>query len=201
LLAQTINVAVELQLIKPQELARVIVNSTVQHKAIAHPTDSRLLATARIKLVDDATDAGIDLKQTFAKEGKELGCKAGRYAYARQFKRMRPAIKRQRTIVARLQREIGWKACAISEAVRQAQAHRLDKAARIAVQSGRRNAAVGQPKLYTWHAPGLNCISKGKAKQPYEFGVKVGVAITLLACTHSVNHPSVAGFNRPLKKS
>ncbi|TCS98715.1 DDE family transposase [Tepidimonas ignava] len=47
LLAQTINVAVELKLIKPQELTRVIVDSTVQPKAIAHPTDSRLLETAR----------------------------------------------------------------------------------------------------------------------------------------------------------
>ena len=78
LLAQTINVAVELKLIQPQELTRVIVDSTVQHKAIAHPTDSRLLETARVKLVDAAKDAGIHLKQTFAKEGKELGRKAGR---------------------------------------------------------------------------------------------------------------------------
>ncbi len=46
LLAQTIDVAVELKLIKPQELSRVIVDSTVQHKAIAHPTDSRLLEIA-----------------------------------------------------------------------------------------------------------------------------------------------------------
>jgi IS5 family transposase len=113
LLAQTINVAVELKLIKPQELARVIVDSTVQHKAIAHPTDSRLLETARVKLVAAAKDAGIDLKQTFAKEGQQLNRKAGRYAHARQFKRMRRAIKRQRTIVGRLQREMERKASAI----------------------------------------------------------------------------------------
>jgi IS5 family transposase len=54
LLAQTINVAVDLKLIKPQELSRVIVDSTVQHKAIAHPTDSRLLQTARVTLVEAA---------------------------------------------------------------------------------------------------------------------------------------------------
>lgn len=88
LLAQTINVAVKLKLIKPQELSRVIVDSTVQHKAIAHPTDSRLLETARVKLVEAAKDAGIDLKQTFAKEGHHLSRKAGRYAHARQFNRM-----------------------------------------------------------------------------------------------------------------
>ncbi len=179
LLAQTINVAVELKLIKPQELSRVIVDSTVQHKAIAHPTDSRLLETARIKLVEAAKDAGIHLKQTFAKEGKELGRKAGRYAHARQFKRMRRAIERQRTIVGRLHREIDRKASAIGQAVREALGETLNKARRIVGQSGQRKAADGQPKLYAWHAPEVDCISKGKAKTPYEFGVKVGIASTL----------------------
>ncbi len=179
LLAQTINVAVALKLIKPQELSRVIVDSTVQHKAIAHPTDSRLLETARAKLVEAAKDAGIDLKQTFAKEGKDLSRKAGRYAHARQFKRMRRAIKRQRTIVGRLQREVDRKASALGTAVRQALGETLNKARRIVAQSGQRKAVDGQPKLYAWHAPEVDCISKGKARTPYEFGVKVGIASTL----------------------
>jgi IS5 family transposase len=179
LLAQTINVAVELKLIKPQELARVIVDSTVQHKAIAHPTDSLLLETARTKLVEAAKDAGIGLKQTFAKEGPYLSRKAARYAHARQFKRMKRAIKRQRTIVGRLQREIDRKASAIGAAVRQALGQTLDKAARIVAQSGQRKAVNGQRKLYAWHAPEVECISKGKARTPYEFGVKVGIASTL----------------------
>lgn len=179
LLAQTINVAVALKLIESRELSRVIVDSTVQHKAIAHPTDSRLLETARVKLVEAAKDAGIDLKQTFAKEGKALSHKAGRYAHARQFKRMRRSIKRQRTIVGRLQREIDRKASAIAAAVRQALDKTLHKAARIVAQSGQRKAPKGQPKLYAWHAPEVDCISKGKARTPYEFGVKVGIASTL----------------------
>ena len=179
LLAQTINVAVDLKLIKPQELSRVIVDSTVQHKAIAHPTDSRLLETARLKLVQAAKDAGVDLKQTFAKEGKELSRKAGRYAHARQFKRMKRAIKRQRTIVGKLQREVDRKASAIGAAVRQALAQTLSKAQRIVAQSAQRKAVDGQRKLYAWHAPEVDCISKGKARTPYEFGVKVGIASTL----------------------
>ncbi len=167
LLAQTINVAVDLKLIKPQELTRVIVDSTVQHKAIAHPTDSRLLETARAKLVEAAKDAGIDLKQTFAKEGQHLSHKAGRYAHARQFKRMRSAIKRQRTIVGRLQREIDRKASAIGAAVRQALGETLNKAHRIVAQSGQRKAADGQPKLYAWHAPEVDCISKVRREVAY----------------------------------
>ena len=102
LLAQTINVAVELNLIKPQELLRLIVDSTVQHKVIARPAGSQLLEKARANLIGAAKDAGINLKHTFATDGKELGRKAGRYDHTRQFKRMRCAIKRQRTIVGRL---------------------------------------------------------------------------------------------------
>jgi transposase, IS5 family len=97
LLAQTVNAAVEMGLIAKSELSRVIVDSTVQQKAIAHPTDSRLLEVARDKLVQAAKDAGIALKQTFVKEGTQLSRKAGRYAHAKQFRRMRKAIGRQRT--------------------------------------------------------------------------------------------------------
>lgn len=106
LLAQTVNLAVSAKLIPATALATVVVDSTVQEKAVAHPTDSRLLETARAKLVDAAKDAGIELKQTFAKEGQHLSFKAGRYAHARQFKRMRAMIKRQRTVVGRLVREV-----------------------------------------------------------------------------------------------
>ena len=63
---------------------------------------------------------GIHLKQTFAKEGQRLSHKAGRYAHARQFNRMKRAIKRQRTIVGRLHREIECKASVIGAAVKQA---------------------------------------------------------------------------------
>jgi hypothetical protein len=34
-------------------------------------------------------------------------------------------------------------------------------------------------KLYSWQAPEGECISKGKSRHPYDFGVKVGLAITL----------------------
>ena len=179
LLAQTSNVAVDLKLIKTEELSRVIVDSTVQHKAIAHPTDSHLLETARLKLVQAAKAVSIALKQTHAKEGPQLSRKAGRYAHARQFKRMKSAIKRQRTIVGRLQREIERKGNALGAAVREALGDVLSKAKRIVAQSAQRKALEGQRKLYSLHAAEVECISKGKARTPHEFGVKVGIASTL----------------------
>ncbi len=179
LLAQTINLAVSLKLIPVAALSSVVVDSTVQEKAVAYPTDSKLLETARSKLVQAAQDAGIDLKQTFAKEGRLLRFKAGRYAHARQFKRMRRVIKRQGTVLGRVAREIERKATALSAAVRQALGGALHKAWRIADQARSRKNTSGSPKLYAWHAPEVECIAKGKSRTPYEFGVKVGIATTL----------------------
>jgi IS5 family transposase len=179
LLARTMEVAVTLKLIARKELARVIVDSTVQEKAVAHPTDSNLLETARAKVVEAAKANGIDLKQTYAKEGQHLSFKAGRYAHARQFRRMRKAIKRQRTIVGRLQREVGRKMSTLSQAVQEALSVTLDKAKRLVVQTSSRKAVGNRAKLYSWHAPEVECISKGKSRKPYEFGVKVGLAMTL----------------------
>src|SRR5450631_4208280 len=68
LLKATINTAVAIEAVKPKDLERVIVDTTVQEKAIAHPVDSRLLEIARHKVVSGAKRAGIALKQTFAKE-------------------------------------------------------------------------------------------------------------------------------------
>ena len=62
---------------------------------------------------------------------------------------------------------------------RQALGGALDKAKRIAEQSKSRKNTTGRAKLYAWHAPEVECIAKGKSRTPYEFGVKVGIAMTL----------------------
>ena len=68
--------------------------------------DSRLLEIARHKIVVHAKRCGIALRQSFAKEGKALKRKAGGYAHAKQFKRLQRTVKRQRTIVGKLIREV-----------------------------------------------------------------------------------------------
>jgi IS5 family transposase len=57
LLAQTVNLAVSLKLLPAAALATVVVDATVPETAVAHPTDSKLLETARAKLVAAAQDA------------------------------------------------------------------------------------------------------------------------------------------------
>jgi IS5 family transposase len=165
-----------MKLVSDKQMETVVVDTTVQEKAIAHPTDSRLLEVARQKLVDMAKDLNLSLKQTFAKEGKQLSHKAGRYAHARQFNRMRKAIKRQGTIVNKLIAAIERQIAQCAQDIQQFVQDNLDKARRIIEQSQDRKHPN---KLYSWHAEEAECISKGKARKPYEFGVKVGVISTL----------------------
>jgi transposase, IS5 family len=188
LLKATIECAVQIKAVRPADLERVIVDSTVQSKAIAHPVDSRLLEIARHKVVSAAKRAGISLKQTHAQEGKTLRRKAGGYAHAKQFKRLRKTVKRQRTILGVVMREVQRKLDAVQAAVAAGStpAHEpsrpkalsdlmmwLERAERIRTQQ--RNT---KNKLYALHAPEVECISKGKARNPYEFGVKVSLAVT-----------------------
>jgi IS5 family transposase len=188
LLKSTIETAVEVKAVKPVELERVIVDTTVQEKAIAHPVDSRLLEIARHKVTSAAKRAGIVLKQTFVKEGKELRRKAGGYAHAKQFKRLRRTVKRQRTILGVVMREAQRKLDAQRQAiVAGGRPEReptgptalselqmwLQRAERIRTQQRH-----DKNKLYALHAPEVECIGKGKARKPYEFGVKVSLAVT-----------------------
>ena len=186
LLKATIECAVDIKAIKPAEFERVIVDSTVQPKAIAYPVDSRLLEIARHKVVSAARRAGIKLKQTYAQEGKTLRRRAGGHTHAKQFKRLRAVLKRQRTILGVVLREVQRKLAAHTqpEAVSGVAADRQAKAlTELAMWMERAGRILSQQrkdkdKLYALHAPEVECIAKGKARNPYEFGVKVSLAIT-----------------------
>ena len=173
LLAQTINAAKAMKAVDARELSRVIVDSTVQEKAIAHPTDSRLLEVARRKLVLLCKRHGLKLRQSYEREGAALSRQAGRYAHARQFKRMRRILRRQRTVLGRVIRDIGRKLESLEGAAKQQLQVWLERAERIW-----RQRPKDKHKLYALHAPEVECIGKGKARKPYEFGVKVGIAVT-----------------------
>lgn len=176
LLKATIDTAVQTRAVRPAEFERIIVDTTVQEKAIAHPVDSRLLDIARAKVVQAARRAGIALKQTFSKEGKALRRKAGGYAHAKQFKRLRRTVKRQRTILGIVLREVQRKLPTATSLSADELSHLntlLDRAERIRTQQRK-----DKDKLYALHAPEVECIGKGKARKPYEFGVKASIAVT-----------------------
>ena len=169
LLAQSIAAATKGCVIKRSSLDVVVLDTTVQLKAIAHPTDSRLLNRAREQLVDAAQHAGITLRQSYARVGKAAERQAARYAHARQYRRMQREIRKLRTWLGRVIRDVQRKGGEITGAVK----HKIEIAQRLHAQ--RRDS---KNKLYALHAPETECIAKGKVRTPYEFGVKVSVAVT-----------------------
>src|SRR5207302_1679251 len=91
------------------DLNRVIVDTTVQPKNVMFPTDARLLNRAREILVRLAKRYGVKLRQSYARVGKFALIKHQRYAHAKQFKRANRALKKLKTYLGRIIRDIGRK--------------------------------------------------------------------------------------------
>ncbi|MGU7776310.1 IS5 family transposase [Burkholderia sp. MR1-5-21] len=173
LLAETIEAAKRAKVIKTASLKRVIVDTTVMEKAIAHPTDSRLLERCREQLVKAADRHGLKLRQNYNREAPRLACQIGRYAHAKQYKRMRKALRTLRSRVGRVMRDVERQLGGVAQQGRAALEDLIGRTKRILSQKTK-----DKNKLYALHAPEVECISKGKARQPYEFGVKVSITTT-----------------------
>src|SRR3984957_660268 len=159
---------------KPADFSKVIVDTTVQPKAVAFPTDAKLMHRARERLAKLARKTGLDLRQSDARVGKHALIAHQRYAHVKQFKRANRALRTIRTYLGRVIRDIGRKIRG-EKALEALLAHELTLARRVREQ---RQHQRGR-KVYLLHAPEVECIGKGKAHRPYEFGVKVSLATTL----------------------
>jgi IS5 family transposase len=106
LLQETIAAAQRSEAIKPQSLERVSVDTTVQPKAIAHPLDSGLYHRGREIPVRLAQRHGVPLRQSYARLGKKALRLASRSAHARQMKRARREIRRLKTYLGRVFRDV-----------------------------------------------------------------------------------------------
>lgn len=172
ILAETIVTAVKTETVAPQDLKRVIADTTVMEKNITFPTDSKLLNRAREQLVELADDCGLKLRQSYARVGKFAALNAGKYAHAKQFKRMRKEVKKLKNYLGRTVRDIERQ---IKDS--------LDLQVEFADLFNKSKQLLSQEKtstnkLYSLHAPEAYCISKGKAGKIYEFGCKVSLVLT-----------------------
>jgi len=177
LLQESLRVAHDSGALKKSDLARVTVDTTVQPKNITFPTDAKLLLVAIQQLGKLAKEEGVELRQSYSRVAKTAAMMAGRYAHAKQFKRMNGRIKFLRTRLGRVIRDIQRKIDG-DQALGAAFAVPLIKARQIRDQKQRQRGW----KLYSWHAPETECIAKGKAAKPYEFGIKVSLTTTNKRC-------------------
>lgn len=174
LLQESLAVAVKTGAMQPQDTRRVIVDTTVQPKNVMFPTDAKLIHRARERLVKLAKKTGVKLRQTYVRVGKLALIKHQRYAHAKQFKRANRALRTLKTYLGRTVRDIR-RQIGNDEKLRSIFLWPLHQAATVLEQRQRQRGR----KIYSLHAPEVECIGKGKAHRPYEFGVKVSVATTL----------------------
>ena len=174
LLQESLSVAVRTGAMAPRDTRRVVVDTTVQPKNVMFPTDAKLVHRAREKLVALAKKMGLDLRQSYTRVGKLALIKQQRYAHAKQFKRAGKCLRKLKTYLGRTIRDIG-RQIAGDDDLHAIFLRPLHLAGRVLEQRQKQRGK----KVYSLHAPEVECIGKGKAHAPYEFGVKVSVATTL----------------------
>ena len=189
ILSLTVYVAVKSEAVKVKDLKRVIVDTTVMPKNIEFPTDSKLYDKARERLVKLAAKNGVALRQNYNLIAKTLLRKISGYLHAKQMRRARKAIKHLRTIVGRVVRDVERKIINCSSNSNQknlspensGNSKNLSEIfSPILTQTKRllSQERKDKNKLYSLHESDVACISKGKARQRYEFGCKVSITTT-----------------------
>jgi len=173
LLAESLRVAHATGALKATDLTKLTVDTTVQPKNIAFPTDARLMHRAVEMLGRLAKKHAVPLRQSYVRLAKRAALMAGRYAHAKQFKRHNRELRFLRVRLGRLIRDIRRKIKG-DRRLKSLFAHPLLRAEIVRDQRQKQRGW----KLYSLHAPEVECIGKGKARAPYEFGVKVSVATT-----------------------
>jgi transposase, IS5 family len=174
LIQESLSAATRAGAAKPSDFSKVIVDTTVQPKAVAFPTDAKLMHRARERLVRLAKKHGVRLRQSYARVGKRALMAYQRYAHAKQFKRANRALRSVRTYLGRVLRD-AMRKTRNDDVLRKIFAEPLSLAFRVRHQHRSQRGR----KIYSLHAPEVECIGKGKAHRPYEFGVKVSLATTL----------------------
>ena len=120
-----------------------------------------------------ANKHGVRLRQSYLRIAKRAAMMAGRYAHAKQFNRHRRELRMLRTRLGRIIRDIRRRIVGQAE-LKAVFAWPLSCASQIRSQQQRQRGW----KLYSFHAPEVECIGKGKASAPYEFGVKASIVST-----------------------
>ena len=170
LLQITIEAGKATKTITEQSFDKVIVDTTVQPKAVQHPTDARLYRKVHAAILRIAEKEGLDLRQSYRKLMKRAFRKHGGHAKAKQFKRARKVLKSLKTMAGRVMRDVERKMSTAAF-----EAHKGTMILSELILSQKRTT---KGKVYSLHAPEVECIAKGKAHRPYEFGVKVSLAVT-----------------------
>ena len=183
ILKELLRIGLKVGALKKKDLESVIIDTTVQIKNIKHPHDVYLMETAREKVVDLCKRLGIPLNETYAKTFKYKTIKLWKYkedSKARQRRKIMISLKvRLGRLIRICQRAIEKSKLELSEE----DCAILSRAKNIHAQSilKKKDKDIYKKEnkiIYSFHAPEVECIGKGKLNKPYEFGNKVGIAVS-----------------------
>jgi len=172
LLSITIHCGLKSKALKGSDVNRVNMDTTVQEKAISYPTDAKLYSKGIALLGGMAQKHGLKIKQNYKHVRKKLLFKANNYARAQQMKRSKKMTQKLKTSLGRLYRDVQRRLEKAPEKRGYFEAL-LQRIKQLLEQK-----KADRKKLYSLHAPEVECIAKGKANKRFEFGVKASLATT-----------------------
>ena len=154
----------------PQAKSKMVLSdTTVQENNTGFPTDAKLAKKVIDRCKKIAEQEGIKQRQSYKRVSKQLMRDTFNAKHPRRKRKARKAQQKLRTLAGRQLRELE---------------RLLDKKAleKYADQLALFWQAITQEradknKVYSLHKPFTNCIAKGKAHKPYEFGNKVGLML------------------------
>jgi len=174
LLQESLRVAHRSEALRESDMEAVTVDTTVQEKAIRFPTDASLAYTALVRLAILARKSGLKQRQSYIRVGKRALIQVGRYGHAGQYKRRDKEILFLKRRLGRVIRDIERRIAGDVEL----EALFADPLARARIIRDQILNRKASPKIYSWHAPEVECIGKGKARTRHEFGCKSTVTAT-----------------------
>jgi transposase, IS5 family len=175
LLAETLAAAQRAGAAAPKHFERVTIDTTVQPKAVTHPTDSKFIHRGVEILGRLARRQGVALRQSYTRVSTHARREVARLIHRGRHREADRKVSHMCTWLGRLARDVTRKIAGAAEAVRAAFATPLERIAQLLRQ---RREDRGRENIYALHAPEVECIGKGKARTRFEFGVKVSLATT-----------------------
>lgn len=183
ILKELLRIGIKVGGLKKKDLDSAIIDTTVQIKNIKHPHDVYLMEKAREEIVDLCKRLGIRVNDTYAKAFKYSMIKLWRYKQASKAKKRAKIMKSLKTRLGRL----------VRMAIRAIEQSKIelsgtDREVLLRSQNIHAQSFLNQKEkeiykqshkmIYSFHAPEVECIGKGKLNKPYEFGNKVSLAVS-----------------------
>jgi IS5 family transposase len=183
ILKELLRIGLKVGALKKKDLDSVIIDTTVQIKNIKHPHDVYLMETAREKIVDLCKRLGIPLNETYAKIFKYKTIKLWKYkedSKANQRRKIMISLKVRLGRLLRIcQRGIEKLKLVLSEEDGTILFIAKNIHAQSILKKKEKDIYKKENKIiYSFHAPEVECIGKSKLNKPYEFGNKVGIAVS-----------------------